>query len=149
MIKRFAIMSVIVILLGLGTIVWFRTSSTKTLAEPVVIHKQEGNFILHMRMENNTEGFRVLHSLEYVGEKPITITHRTPLTYLSFGARKSNFTGSPISKTIQPGDIYRTTPTRKVFKPLENGSNTLYIHCQFIADEEVINIKIEKNVNIQ
>ncbi|CQR47856.1 hypothetical protein BN1058_02187 [Paraliobacillus sp. PM-2] len=149
MIKRLTIMSFIVLLLGTATVIWLRASSTTTLAEPVVIDQQKGDFILHMRIENNAEGIRVLHSLEYTGEKPITIKHRTPLTYLSFGAEKSNFTGSPISKTIQSGDIYRTTPMRKVFKPLENGSNKLYIHCQFMADDNLVNIRIEKDIKIQ
>lgn len=142
-------MSFILILLGSGTVIWLRASSTTALAEPVVIHKQEGDFILHMRMENGSEGLRILHSLEYVGQEPVTLKHRTPLTYISFGVNKSNFTGSPISKTIQPGDIYRTTPTRKIFHPLENGSNALYVHTQFYANNEVINIEIEKNIEIK
>ncbi len=139
-------MSLIVVLLGAATVVWLRSSTATTLAEPVIINQQEGNFILHMRIENNSEGFRVLHSLEYVGEHPITITHRTPLTFLSYGVKKSDFTGSPISKELYPGDIYRTNTTSKVYGSITKGDQKVYIHCQFETENDTINIRIDKDI---
>lgn len=149
MIKRLVIMSFIVLFLGITTVVWLKASSTTTLAEPVVINQQEGEFILHMRIENGSEGFNVLHSLEYVGEEPVTIEHRTPMTFLSFGASNSDFTGSPISKTLQPGDIYRTKAKSKIYEKTSEGSDKIYVHCQFIADGEEINMNIEQELSVR
>lgn len=149
MLKRLLIMGLILLSLGALTVYLLEQTSTTTLAETVSVDKEQDAFILHLRIENNDDGFRILHSLEYVGEEEVSIEHRTPLTYISFNNNRSNFTGSPVSKTLQAGDIYRPEVTSKIYEPLEAGTHTVYIHCQFSKDNQPINIKIEKEIYFQ
>ena len=146
MIKRFLVMSLVVASLSVAIVYWLEGITTTTLAETLSVKENKDAFILHMRIENNDKGFRVLHSLEHTGDEQVTIEHRTPLTSISIDARQSDFTGSTTSKTLQPGDIYRPDNTPAVYDSLKAGSHDIYIHCQFLIDGEPVNIELEKEI---
>ncbi|WP_112180691.1 MULTISPECIES: hypothetical protein [Paraliobacillus] len=149
MIKRLVIMAIILLAFGSTTVIWLDSTKTTTLAETVSIDQKENDFILHMRIENSDEGFRILHSLEYVGAEQVTIEHRTPLTSISINTDTSDFTGSPVSKILEPGDIYRPHKSAIIEESLEEGTHKVYMNCQFYYKEEQINIKIEKDIEFQ
>lgn len=149
MIKRLVIMGFILLVIGATTVYWLDKTTTTTLAETVSTDQEEKDFILHMRIENSDDGFRILHSLEYIGEEQVTIEHRTPLISISFNTDTSDFTGSPVSKTLESGDIYRPHQSALIEEPLEAGTHTVYMTCQFYYKEEFINIKIEKDIVFQ
>lgn len=149
MIKRIVIMGFILLVIGATTVYWLDNTTTTTLAETVSTDQEEKDFILHMRIENSDDGFRILHSLEYIGEEQVTIQHRTPLISISFNTDTSDFTGSPVSKTLESGDIYRPHQSAVKQEPLEKGTHTVYMTCQFYYNEEYVNIKIEKDIVFQ
>ncbi|GAA5417249.1 hypothetical protein Pryu01_02312 [Paraliobacillus ryukyuensis] len=149
MVKRLLVMGVIVLCFGTITVIWLKASSELTLSKPVLIDQKEDDFILHMRIENSTEGFRILHSLEYTGQEPVTIEHRTPLTFVSFGVDKSTFTGSPVTKALQPGDIYRPNVISETYNVLKKGVGQVYVHCQFKVGDKLMNITVNKDLNLK
>ncbi|GGM20043.1 hypothetical protein GCM10011351_02350 [Paraliobacillus quinghaiensis] len=146
MIKRFLVMSLVVAGLSVAIFYWAGGLTTTTLAETLSIKENKEAFILHMRIENSEQGFRVLHSLEYTGDEQVTIEHRTPLTSISIDARQSDFTGSTTSKTLHPGDFYRPDNTPASYDSLEAGHHDVYIHCQFFIEGEPVDIEIEKEI---
>ncbi len=95
-------------------------------------------------MENHENGLQVLRSLEYIGTETITLSHRTPLIGLSINHDNPKFTGSPVTKIMDPGDIYHPDDLQ-VFAFREPGSYTLFVHCQLEVNGEPINIRINRD----
>ncbi|GAA0440493.1 hypothetical protein GCM10008983_16870 [Lentibacillus halophilus] len=107
------------------------------------IHK--GNFILHIRVEDVENGFQVLRSIQYMGDKPITLKHQTPLISVSFQNRNHDYTGSTISKTVHKGGSYHPQGP-KIFKAPTEGEHALYSQSTFTAGGETITINHKDNL---
>ncbi|MDC3412736.1 hypothetical protein NC797_04595 [Aquibacillus sp. 3ASR75-11] len=131
-----------------GTFYLVMGSSKAKLTEPVEMNKVNDDFILHVRAERTDQGFQVLRSLEYKGEEQITIMHRTPLISISVEYDKPRFTGSPVTQTLDPGDVYYPQEPR-VYSSLEKGEYTLFANGQFYFNGQIINIKSEETIQFQ
>lgn len=141
--KKAAVLSLIVIICLLGIIYWQFGQVNAKLVESKEIKKQQGNFILHMRVDETDNGIQVLRSLQYVGEDTIEIDHQTPLISVSISNENHDFTGSLVTKTMNSGNIY---PQEKLlFEAPDEGECNLYVQARFNADgKEVLIDHIEK-----
>ncbi|UFU00851.1 hypothetical protein KO561_07940 [Radiobacillus kanasensis] len=143
--KRIIIISIIVV--GLITFIGISQITNAKLVEPVKVSKQVEDFVLHVRIEQNEKGFQVLRALEYKGEAEVEILHRTPLISISIDRNDHDFTGSPVSRKMDPGDKYARDP--KYFEPLEEGTHTIFIHGQFYVNDELINIEEKREITFK
>ncbi|MCT2534348.1 hypothetical protein NC661_09840 [Aquibacillus koreensis] len=134
-----------IILLGTIGFYWMVESTNAKLVEPIKIKEEFEEFIVHIRVENIDEGIKILRSLEYRGEEPVTIEHRTPLTSVDISKNNNDFTGSFVTKNLNAGDIYRPQEP-KVYESPSKGKYTLHMHTQFFIDGEPINITSEEEV---
>ncbi|SDL80064.1 hypothetical protein [Sediminibacillus halophilus] len=148
MVKKLLMICTALAVIGGAAAYWFVETSSAKLAEPVQVSEQMEDFIMHVQVEKNEEGFQVLRSLEYIGDEPIVLSHRTPLISLRVNHDTKNFTGSPVTKELNPGDVYHPQEA-KVFNPLKKGSHTLYMDCEFYIDGERKNIKAHKEMVFQ
>ncbi|MDL4842176.1 hypothetical protein [Aquibacillus rhizosphaerae] len=150
MIKRLLIMVIVVTVLSIVGVYWMKGSTNAELVGTVKVSEQQDNFIVHIRVENSDEGIKIFRSLEYIGQEIVVIDHRTPLTSVNINKQNNDFTGSPVTKTLDPGDIYR--PQEAIAIPdgtLDKGKSTMYVHTQFFIDGEAINIKSEKELTFE
>ncbi|WP_077622204.1 hypothetical protein [Sediminibacillus massiliensis] len=145
MTKRVLVMLLVFLLVGGGTVYMLAETTEAKLKEPVKVHKEQDDFILHVRAEEREKGFQVLRSLEYRGNSAITVEHRTPLISASVDREGHDFTGSPVQKELKPGNIYYPQG-EKVFESPGKGSYTLYIKCQFFVDGELNEITAEREI---
>ncbi|MGN8645186.1 hypothetical protein ACTNEO_03710 [Gracilibacillus sp. HCP3S3_G5_1] len=146
--KKYSI--VITIIACIGTILLFVVKDIQktSLVETVKIEEQYEDFIVHIQVEETSEGFQVLRSIQYLGDEVIVILHRTPLTQVTVDADNATFTGSPLSKKMEPD--YQYYPQEPLnFPALEKGDHTLYVHTQFFIDGERIDIKTEETISFQ
>ncbi|WP_163536651.1 hypothetical protein [Gracilibacillus sp. YIM 98692] len=136
------ILITLVLILGVTWLFGFfiKESMTTSLVETVKIKEQYEDFIVHVRIEETTEGFQVLRSLEYIGEEEVEIKHRTPLTQVTFTKDNGTFTGSHVQNTLKPGYSYHPQQPLHM-SPLNKGRHTVYIHSQFMVDGKEVNIK--------
>lgn len=141
-------MTVVLLLVGSASVYWVKETTNAQLVETVKVSKQEDDFTLHIRVENHDEGFQILRSIQYDGDESVKIEHRTPLTAVSINQSGSDFTGSPVTKTLNPGDIY--TPQEPLsYKSLGKGEYLLYVHSQFFVDGKQVNITCESEIVFQ
>ncbi|QGH34353.1 hypothetical protein GI584_10105 [Gracilibacillus salitolerans] len=146
--KKYTI--VIAIIACIGTVLLFiiKDLQQTSLVETVKIEEQYEDFIVHIRIEETSEGFQVLRSVQYIGNEDIIIQHRTPLTQVTINADNATFTGSPISKQMKPGFQYH--PQQPLtFQALEKGDHKLFVHTQFFIGGERIDIKTEETISFQ
>ena len=146
--RRLLIMVTILLVVGASTVYVLKETGRAKLLETVKLSKQVDDFILHIRVESTKEGIQVLRSLEYKGKDSVDLLHRTPLISISLGRKHPNFTGSPVNKTLNPGDIYYPQES-KDYSTLEAGDYTLFVHCQFVLNNELIEIKTDEKVIMQ
>ncbi|MFC3039925.1 hypothetical protein ACFOGI_06635 [Virgibacillus xinjiangensis] len=110
----------------------------RDLQEERYIKKESGEFVLHVKIGRKEDKIEVLRSLQYLGKESIEIEHRTPLASVSFGHRNHDFTGSPVHRRLNSGDIY-LPKTDAIFSLNEENACKVYIHAEFTADgEEVV-----------
>ncbi|MRH41854.1 hypothetical protein GH741_04100 [Aquibacillus halophilus] len=147
-IKRLTLLIILMLLFISVTIYWFMDTSSAKLVEIVEIQQQKDDFIVHIRVETNDKGFQILRSLEYTGDEPITIDHRTPLISVSIIQKNHDFTGSHVNKVLNPGNIYHPQKPQS-YNSLEEGDYNLYMHSQFFIDGEEVNIFAEKEISFQ
>jgi flagellar basal body-associated protein FliL len=143
--RRLLGLLLILIIVGVGTIYFVMGSSKAKLVEPVEIKKVSEDFVIHIRAEKIDQGFQVLRSLEYIGEESIKIMHRTPLISVSVDHDNHRFTGSPVAKTLEQGDVYYPQDPQ-TFSALEKGDHVLLVHAQFVIEGKEVNIKSEKAI---
>ncbi|GAE91831.1 hypothetical protein JCM21714_790 [Gracilibacillus boraciitolerans JCM 21714] len=116
-----------------------------SLVEAVKIEKQYGDFTVHVRIEEISEGFQVLRSIEYAGEEDIVIRHRTPLTQITINADNAVFTGSPVIKQMKPGFQYHPEMPL-TFSELKKGEHKVYVHTQFFIEDQKFDIKTKSTI---
>ncbi|WP_186577645.1 hypothetical protein [Aquibacillus kalidii] len=146
MIKRISVLTLILIVFGMATVYFLNETTTAELKDTVKIREEQGDFIVHLRVEKvENKGYQILRSIEYQGKEPITIEHRTPLIAVSVNRSNAHFTGSPVTKTLNPGDIYHPQEPKND-EPLDRGEHMLYIHTQFVTDGETVDIKTNKPI---
>ncbi|WP_226034546.1 hypothetical protein [Aquibacillus saliphilus] len=143
--KKIIILILLIVLTISGTIYWLNETSSAKLIETYKIREQKDDFIVHIRVERNGDGFQILRSLQYIGSETITIDHRTPLTSVSINQENHDFTGSHVTKTLEPNYIYHPQEPES-YSPLEKGSYNLYIHSQFFVDGEPFNVYSEQEI---
>ncbi len=134
--------------IGLAIVYILQERTNAKLSEPVIMNTEHGDFILHLRVENTEEGFQVLRSLEYTGSDPVMIEHRTPLIAVSIDHTRHAYTGSPVRRVLEPGDIYLSEQPL-IFTFRDKGKYVLYAQCQFRMNEEEMNIKLEKDLQFE
>ncbi|SDJ76144.1 hypothetical protein [Sediminibacillus albus] len=145
MFKKTLLVAAIMAVIGAAAAYWLAETSSAKLAEPVKVNEQADDFIIHVQVEKKDKGFQVLRSLEYIGEEPVELLHRTPLISLDVNREMNDFTGSPVTKELDPGDVYHPQDP-KLFKPLDKGTHTLYITCEFYLNGELKSIQTEKEM---
>ncbi|WP_053219854.1 hypothetical protein [Virgibacillus senegalensis] len=143
--KKILVICAALVVFGAVAVYWFVETSSAKLAEPVQVSKESEDFIMHVQVEKTDEGFQVLRSLEYTGNEPVVLSHRTPLISLHVNHDTKNFTGSPVTKELNPGDVYHPQEA-KIYNPLKKGKHTLFMDCEFFIDGERKNIKAEKEM---
>ncbi|QDP40012.1 hypothetical protein [Radiobacillus deserti] len=134
----------IIVAIGCITFVCISQISNAKLVKPVKVSKQVEDFVLHVRIEQNEDGFQVLRALEYKGTKTVELLHRTPLISISIDRNNHDFTGSPVSRTMDPGDKYARDPRH--FEALEKGTHTIFIHGQFYVNNELVDIEETREI---
>ncbi|MDX8044858.1 hypothetical protein SH601_02565 [Gracilibacillus sp. S3-1-1] len=147
MLKKYTIVTAFIVFIGLILYLMLNIQQP-SLVESVKLEEQYEDFIIHIHVEGTNNGFQVLRSIQYTGDEQITIQHRTPLTQVTIGADNAIFTGSPISKQLEPGHQYYPQQPMD-FSALEKGEHTLYVHTQFFIDGERIDIKSEATISFQ
>ncbi|MBM7572192.1 hypothetical protein [Aquibacillus albus] len=145
MLKQIVVIAFLLLVIGISAMFWMKEYSSAQLVGPINVKEEKGDFILHVRVDNMENGVEVLSSLEYSGKDSVTLNHRTPLTAVSFHVERNDFTGSPVSKQMDPGDIYHPQPP-VTFTSLGKGTYRLYIHSQFFVKGKPINITTEKEI---
>ncbi|RYG73998.1 hypothetical protein EU245_03785 [Lentibacillus lipolyticus] len=108
------------------------------------IHK--GDFIMHIRVEQADEGFRVFRSVQYTGKEMVKVEHQTPLISVSFKYADHDYTGSTVSKTLRQGSSYHPQDPKMFKAPDEEGKHTLYCETIFTAGGEEITIRHEETL---
>lgn len=145
MVKRFFSMSLFLAILVTALIYFMGMVSDPTLAGTVKIDEKKDNFILHIRVEDAEKGFRILRSLEYRGDKPVTVHHPSPLVSVSLNENTHTFTGSPVEKELKKGEIYHITQPL-VYEGIEKGNHQLFVKALFTANGKQIEIDCHRKL---
>lgn len=140
-----AISLVIIVAVGFFAFQKFQSAS---LAETVILEGQHEDFVVHIQIEPDQDGVRVLRSLQYIGDEDITIEHRSPLTQITINTDNAVFTGSTIKKHLQQGSQYYTQEPLRI-PALNKGTHVIYVHTQFKKDGEQIDIKSKGEVRFE
>ncbi|SHM89127.1 hypothetical protein [Gracilibacillus kekensis] len=143
--KKITIVIAIIACIGAISLLILKGIVKPSLDESVKIEEQYEDFIVHIRIEKTEEGFQVLRSIEYIGKEDIMVRHRTPLTQVTINADNAVFTGSPISKQMEPGLQYHPQEPLK-FPSLDKGVHKVYVHTQFFIEEKRIDIKTKSEI---
>ncbi|WP_188454580.1 hypothetical protein [Virgibacillus oceani] len=128
-----------------GIIYWIFQADNATLAVNKTGSKQIDDFILHIKVEKTNNGICVYRSIQYVGDKPIEITHYTPLVSVSLNNKNHDFTGSPVTKKLEKGNSYHPHGSILVKSP-GKGTYDLYSRARFSVDGEEIVIDYVENL---
>lgn len=145
---KYVLIAAVLVFSAIGIVYLFNRTPNTQLSESVEINQRKEDFILHIRVEEVEGGFQVLRSLQYTGTEKITIEHRTPLIAVAINKQANNFTGSPVVSDMDSGNIYHPQSPR-IFPLLEKGTHKLYIHAEFLVDEELVNMTIEKEISFE
>ncbi|KAB8138586.1 hypothetical protein F9U64_02930 [Gracilibacillus oryzae] len=140
--KKLILIMLLITCFGLIIGAFVAESMKTSLVETVNFSEQYEDYIIHIRIEalNDKEKFQVLRSLEYTGDEIVEIKHRTPLTAVTLNKENAVFTGSHRTMFLNPGNSYHPQK-RMEFSNLSKGSHTIYIHTQFLLNDERIDIK--------
>ncbi|WP_042223965.1 hypothetical protein [Oceanobacillus manasiensis] len=112
------------------------------MVEPKSFSKQNGDFILHISVNQVQEGIEVRQSIQYIGEQSIEIKHQSPLVSVALKDKKHTFTGSMVTKKLSSGNIYY--PQDPIVLPnIKNIKNcSLYVKARLFTESmERINIE--------
>lgn len=145
--KGLLIISIILCLFLIGYIVKEALYQPQ-LVENIKLEESSGDFIVHINIEKTKEGFRILRSLEYTGDKKIEIRHRSPLIEVMIGKKNPEFTGSPVTIQLNPGAHYHPEEPL-TFHQLDKGSYDIFVHAQFETNEETIDILTKGIIEMQ
>ncbi len=108
------------------------------LANSKNVTYHQGDFSIHLRVENIHNGIKVYRALEYNGDRPVMVKHRTPLVSISLDEKNHDFTGSNVSKMLEPGDSYRPQGTKQ-FRIPGRGQYKIHFLARFqVGEEEVV-----------
>ena len=118
------------------------------LAKNIKLEESKGDFIVHITVEKTNDGFQILRSLEYTGDKKIEISHRSPLIEVMIGKNTPEFTGSPVPIQLTPGTHYHPEEPL-AFQHMDKGSHDIFVHAQFETMEETIDILTKGTIDIQ
>ncbi|WP_058306952.1 hypothetical protein [Gracilibacillus massiliensis] len=146
--KKITIVIALIACIGAISLFVFKDIQKTSLDKTVKIEEQYEDFIVHIRIEKTEEGFQVLRSIEYIGQEAIMLRHRTPLTQVTINADNAVFTGSPISKQMEPGLQYHPQEPLK-FQALDKGVHKVYVHTQFFIEEQRIDIRTESEIKFK
>ncbi|TRM12226.1 hypothetical protein FH966_11340 [Lentibacillus cibarius] len=106
------------------------------------------DFIMHIRVEDLEDGFKVFRSIQYTGDKPVEMKHQTPLVSLSFKNRNHDYTGNHITKTLRKGSIYHPQKP-KTFQDPTPGEYNLYCESAFTVDGKEVAIKLKEKLTFE
>jgi hypothetical protein len=143
--KKVICLLLILIIVGIGTGYWLNSSDKLVTSTLLLQHADD--FLVHVQVEEAKDGVKVLHSIQYVGEKEIEMLHKEPLISVSIDEAQHHFTGESTIKRMSNGAIY---PQQEVVVPVDNkGVHHLYIHAQFMTDGEEVNIEHVEELTFQ
>lgn len=135
--KKVIYLLLIFIMIGIG--LGLLLGKPGNLASSKSVLQETDDFLLHVRVEEEKEGIKVLHSIQYMGEGTIEMMHQEPLISVFLNDGQHQFTGESTTKKMERGAIY---PQNEVIFPAQRkGTSDLHIHAQFTLDGEEINIE--------
>ncbi|MFC2949448.1 hypothetical protein [Virgibacillus sediminis] len=138
MMRRIFVISIVSLTAVLAVTYIFIQEEPVTLAEEKSAYKQNGEFILRIKVEGAEPDIIVHQSLQYIGEEPVEIKHRTPLVSVSLFHRNHDYTGSFMSRKMEKGDIHHQDAVAITVD--EKGKQNLYIQARFRADGDEMEI---------
>ncbi|WP_174613078.1 hypothetical protein [Virgibacillus ihumii] len=125
----FAIVAILIILAG-SYYFYYTYANAELTADNTTASVSADDFVLHVRVENEEDGFRVYRSLQYVGEGEVNVVHQTPLISVSFRHKNHDYTGSTVSKLLGEDSNYHPQGP-KHFESPKMGEYTLYCKAKF------------------
>lgn len=143
--KKFLYFLLILIVMGISLVLLF--DDTGKLVASKLMEEQVDDFLLRIHVEEGKEGIKVLHSIQYLGEEDVEVTHRTPLVSISLDYKNHDFTGSPVTKIMKQGEIYYQEEV--VFPQQEKGISKLYVHAQFYCAGDEVNMEYVDELKFQ
>ncbi|CDQ40295.1 MULTISPECIES: hypothetical protein [Virgibacillus] len=138
--KKFILIIIVIGAVFIALIYGGFGNANAKLVENKTVTKQEGDFILHISIENADAGVKVYSSIQYVGDNPVIIEHRAPLVSISLDQQQHKYTGSPVSKELNKGNIYHP-PYSNEFDIQNRPCASLYLEARFKVDDEEIRIQ--------